>query len=82
VRSWIVRLRGKTRSSMKLFVFALVMIDDSCRLSRDLDLAAEVVESADQPQYGFRVISTGEVIGAEILIGDGVFKHVISGREH
>ncbi len=44
-----------------------------------MDLAAEIIESAHEPQDGFGAVTSGEVIGAEIAVGKAVFQHVISG---
>jgi hypothetical protein len=45
-------------------------------------LAAEIVESAHQPQDDFGAVAAGEAIGAKIAVRGPVFQHVIGGGEH
>jgi hypothetical protein len=47
-----------------------------------LNPAAEIVESADEPQYGLAAVTTGETFGAQIAVWEAVFQHVVSGGEH
>jgi hypothetical protein len=54
----------------------------SSSLRSDLNIAAKVIESSNEPQDGFGTIASGEVIGPQILVFDTVFEHVPDGGEH
>src|SRR5271166_6097169 len=62
--------------------YRIVAAHDSCGLRGYVDLAAEIIESAHEPQDGFGAVTAGEVIGAEIAVWEAVFQHVIGGGEH
>lgn len=50
-------------------------------MGSDKHLAAEIVESAHEPQDGFGAVAAGEAIGAEIAVRGPVFQHVLGGGE-
>jgi hypothetical protein len=56
--------------------------DLSGSLSRELDLAAEIIESSEQASDRLGAIAASEVIGAKIFIFDPILEHVPSGIEH
>jgi len=51
-------------------------------LWHQLDLAAEVIDSSNQAQDHLFAVTMREMGGAEVLVLDTVFQHVVSGREH
>src|SRR5882757_10514670 len=71
-------------ANMKLLV--LRFQGSSCPLSgglsHQLDLAAEVIDSSNQAQDHLFAVTMREMGGAEVLVLDTVFQHVVSGREH
>src|SRR5271154_3827358 len=79
-----IGLREQGVASKKLFhpVLRIVPAHYSCGLRGYVNLAAEIVESAHEPQDGFGAVTAGEVIGAEIAVREAVFQHVIGGGEH
>src|SRR6201987_1326110 len=56
--------------------------DLSGSLSRELDLAAEIIESSEQASDRLGAIAASEVIGAKIFIFHPILEHVPSGIEH
>src|SRR5215475_984476 len=48
----------------------------------DVDLTAEIPQSANEPPDGLGLVTAGEMIGAKIAVGHAVAQHVVARPEH